>query len=96
MAVYAIGQLTIHNTDWMAEYGPRIAKLFEEHQGKVIARGEPTQLEGSADLPNVLISIEFPNREAAIGWYNDPENQELVKLRQQGSNFELLLVDGMS
>lgn len=95
MTAYAIGQLTIHNKDWMKEYTSKIGQLFAKYEGCVIAKGEPAQLEGKAPLPNLLITIEFPNREKAEGWYNDPENQQLIKLRQTGSDFELLLVNGI-
>jgi len=95
MAAYAIGQLTIHNTDWMQEYTEKIGAVIQQHGGRVVAKGQPQQLEGTAALPNVLISIEFPDSQAAYAWYQDPANQQLVNLRQSGSNFELLLVDGL-
>ncbi len=95
MSAYAIGQLTIINTDWMEEYTSRIAPLLSKYEGKIIAKGQPTQLEGTAETPNVLVTIEFPDRIAANNWYNDAENQQLVTLRQTGSHFELLLVDGV-
>ena len=41
----------------------------------------------------MLINIAFDSVEAAKGWYEDPENQALVKLRNSGSHFELLLLD---
>jgi len=95
MPVYAIGQLTIENKDWMEEYTAKIGPLLKKHQGRVIAKGEPSQLEGNAALPHLLITIEFPNSDAAHSWYDSPENQALVKLRQRGARFELLLVDGI-
>ena len=95
MTAYAIGQLTIHNTDWMQEYTDKIGAVIQKHGGRVVAKGQPHQLEGQADVPNVLISIEFPDSQAAKAWYQDPSNQQLVNLRQSGSSFELLLVDGM-
>ncbi len=95
MPAYAIGQLFIKNKDWLEEYTSKIGPLFEKHQGRIIAKGKPSQLEGQAELPQVLITIEFPNLTLAQAWYNDPDNQSLVKLRQTGSHFELLLVDGV-
>ncbi len=94
MPAYAIGQLFIKNKDWLEEYSSKIGPLLKKHQGHVIAKGKPSQLEGKAELPQVLITIEFPNLRLAHAWYDDPANQSLVKLRQTGSHFELLLVDG--
>lgn len=96
MTAYALGQLTIHNKDWMQEYTARIGPVLKKHGGEVLAKGQPTKLEGQADVPHVAICIAFPSMDAATAWYNDPDNQQLVALRQQGSNFELLLVDAVS
>lgn len=94
MTAYAIGQLTIHHTDWLEEYSAKIGPLLSRHGGRVLAKGQPSQLEGRAKLPNILITIEFPDSQAAKSWYQDPDNQALVRLRQSGSDFELLLIDG--
>ncbi|MCG8383667.1 MAG: DUF1330 domain-containing protein [Gammaproteobacteria bacterium] len=93
MSVYAIGQLTIHNRDWMPEYTQKIGALFEKHGGKIIAKSAPEALEGDAELPNISLIIEFPSTEAAKAWYDDPENQKLVALRQTGSDFNLQLIE---
>ena len=93
MSAYAIGQLTIHNRDWMPEYTQKIGPLFEKHGGKIIAKSTPEALEGETLLPHVSLIIEFPSTEAAKAWYNDPENQTLVALRQTGSEFNLQLIE---
>ncbi|NRB36906.1 MAG: DUF1330 domain-containing protein [Pseudomonadales bacterium] len=93
MTAYAIGQLTIHDSSWAEEYNQRIVPLLQRHGAQVLAKGQPQRLEGTAALPHVLINIAFPSADAARGWYNDAENQELVQLRNTGSSFELLLLD---
>lgn len=93
MTAYAIGQLTITNKDWMEEYTSKIGRVISKHGGVVITKGQPEQLEGKSNVPQVSIVIEFPNKTDAKSWYNDPDNQELVKLRNTGSSFELLLVE---
>jgi len=93
MTAYAVGELTVHNKDWMEEYTQKIGPLLKKHGGDVVAKGQPLRLEGSRELPNVSICIAFPSGDAARGWYNDPENQALVTLRQTGADFELLLVE---
>ena len=95
MTAYAIGQLTVHNSDWLEEYGSKIGGVIQRHGGQVIAKAKPEQLEGEATLPDALVTIAFPSMDDARGWYNDPDNQYLVELRQTGANFELLLIDGL-
>lgn len=95
MTAYASGQLTIHNTDWLEEYSSKISTVIQKHGGKVIARSTPVRLEGSSDVANVGIIIEFPDTEQANNWYQDPDNQTLVNLRNTGSDFELILIEGV-
>lgn len=94
MKAYAIGHLSIHHRDWMEEYTSHIVPLIHKHGGAIIAKGQPSRLEGKAELPDLGMCIEFPSKEAATAWYNDPDNERLIALRQSGSDLELLLVDG--
>ncbi len=95
MTVYASGQLTIQNTDWLEEYSSKISAVIQKHDGKVIARSAPVQLEGSNVMANIALIIEFPSTDKAHAWYQDPDNQALVKLRNTGSDFELILIEGV-
>lgn len=96
MSAYAIGYLTVRNKDWQAEYGPRQTEQLKKHQGKVLAAPGSAMavMEGDVKLPNAIVLIEFPSMEAAKGWYNDPDQAALIKLRQTGADFDLILVEG--
>jgi len=52
-------------------------------------------LEGTMPLPSVMVVLEFPTMEHARAWYHDPEYAPLIKLRQGGSEVELVLVEGV-
>jgi uncharacterized protein (DUF1330 family) len=52
-------------------------------------------LEGTTPLPNVMVVLEFPSLEQARAWYRDPEYAPLIKLRQSGSEIDLVLVEGV-
>ena len=96
MAAYVIGRVQIWNNDWVAEYGPKTAALVEKHGGKfLVRRGKMDKLEGKEALPNVVVVIEFPSMDKAKAWYNDPDYAPLIKLRQTGSDNELMVVEGL-
>ena len=95
MAAYAIGALTIHNTDWQKEYGEKMPALIKKHSGKVLARGPARQLEGQPLLGHAVVMIEFPTEEHAQAWNADPEHEQLRQLRRSGSNLDLMLVNGL-
>ncbi|NRR29154.1 DUF1330 domain-containing protein [Oxalobacteraceae bacterium] len=95
MAAYAIGSMTIHNTDWLQEYGEKMPALMREYGGKVLTRAAARRLEGEATLPGLVVTVEFPTLEQAQAWYDDPAHAAIRKLRQGKADFDLLLVDGL-
>lgn len=95
MAAYAIGSLTLHNTDWQQEYGTRMPALIQKHGGKILAKAATEALEGQALFPGIAVLIEFPSEQHAKAWNDDPEHVPLRKLRSSGANFDLALVNGV-
>ncbi len=96
MRAFVIGQMEIHNSDWMAEYFSIVPSLIQEHSGEFLVRGgDPTTLEGDDRLPDAAFVIEFPDRASALGFWNSEEFRPLVMLRQIGSSLNAILVDGL-
>ncbi|MFZ6748804.1 DUF1330 domain-containing protein [Undibacterium sp. Ren11W] len=95
MAAYAIGSITVHNTDWQKEYGEKMPALILRHQGRLLARSAPQKLEGDLQVGAMIVMIEFPTAEHAQAWYTDPEHEHLKQLRRSGADFDLLLVNGI-
>ncbi|MCM6777091.1 DUF1330 domain-containing protein [Nocardia sp. CDC159] len=81
MTAYAIAHL--HNVDRNAEivtYLRRIDATLAPFGGRFIVHGGRQQVaEGPAD--GTFIVIEFPDYEAAQGWYASPAYQEILPLR---------------
>lgn len=98
MAAYVIARVVeVRDTAWRAEYRPKLAPLVEKHGGKFLVRGSATKerLEGKEKLPSTIVVLEFPSMEDARAWYNDPDYAPLIKLRQSGSDTEVVLVQGV-
>ena len=96
MPAYLIGQVQVRNPSWVEEYGAKIQPLIKKYGGRYLVRsGKMETLEGSAPLPSVMVVLEFPSLEQARAWYKDPEYAPLIKLRQGGSDAELVLVEGL-
>ena len=63
-------------------------------EGRFVARGGRfTVLEGEWPNPRTVI-IEFPNREAAEGWYKSAAYQKIIGLRHDSSRGNLVILDG--
>ena len=55
--------------------------------------GDSEVLEG-AWTPDRLVVLEFPNREAALAFYDDPEYAPFRTLRQSVTDSSVVIVDG--
>lgn len=95
MTAYAIGFLKVHDPSWRAEYGARLPAVVARHGGQILAGGGPQEvLEGRPPASDAVVVLAFPDMERARDWYRDPDNAELVTLRQTGSTLDLLLIQG--
>ena len=62
---------------------------------EVLAFTEASEtIEGEAPGGRVVV-LRFPDKEAAMDWYQSPEYQAVVQLRISGSEGFALLCDGM-
>jgi len=76
------------------EYIDKIPSFINKHSGRYIVQGEvPTVVEGDW-TPERVVVIEFPTREHAEQFLQDPEVQPMFVLRQKTTTSKLLLVDG--
>ena len=96
MPAYLVGGVDVSDPAWVAEYGPKVEALVQKHGGRYLVRGgEMDVVEGTTPAARVMVVIEFPSLENARAWYNDPEYAPLIKLRQTGSEADIVLVDGL-
>ena len=94
MKAYVIALETIHDTAMFDEYRKGVPATLVPFDGRFVARGgKYTVLEGQWEHPRTVI-IEFPNREAAEGWYNSADYQQIIGLRHKSSHGNLVILDG--
>lgn len=91
MVHYVMGEITLTETAWVRRYLQEINLFIEKHGGCVLARSVNTEkIEGDRRLPTNVILVEFPTREAAAAFFDDPEYQPLRALRRAGSHSEFI------
>ena len=72
-----------------------VTTLVHKHGGSYIARtNNMERLEGSGDMPDLFVLVEWPSKEAAKAWYDDPDYQQYKQARQAGSSGGIMLVTG--
>ena len=94
MNAYLILDLTIHDFAQFSAYIEGIPRVLNKHSGRYIVQGvEPTVVEGDW-VPERVVVIEFPARENANAFLQDPDAKELFKVRHNSTTSKLILVDG--
>ncbi len=91
--VYAFVQITITSPETFAEYakaaGPAMAKYGATAQAMST---EPVRLEGDNPLPTRAVLLSFPDKDAALGWANDPDLQDTHALRRGSGTSDIVLL----
>ena len=92
MKYFVYGDIYLHNGDWVEEYISGINAFIEKHDGKVLSRSiNMEKVEGDRDLPTNVILVEFPNKQAALNFFEDPKYQPLRQTRLDGAVSEFTL-----
>lgn len=94
MSCYFVARITINDPAGYDAYLDGFDEAFAQHDGEVVAVDEsPRRLEGewSADR---LVLIRFPDEAAARRWYDSPEYQKLIQVREKAASAEIVLVTG--
>jgi uncharacterized protein (DUF1330 family) len=94
MKAYLVLDLSVNDLSGFRKYIDEIPAFIAKHSGKYIVRGvQPMPIEGDWK-PKRMVIIEFPEREKAEAFLNDPEIQDLFKVRHDTTTSKLVLVDG--
>ena len=95
--VYMFVNLEIEDKDTYLKYEKGFFPILKKHGGEFLTFDDSFRhLEGSEPLTGGRVIIfSFPSEEAADGWYNDPEYQEISKYRREATTTQLIRVKGM-
>lgn len=95
MAYYSVLAVTPSTDAWIPDYLPTANKLVAKHGGKYLARtADHEQVEGPAAPAALRIILEWPSKEAAVNFMNDPEYKPHLEARTAGSESFHFLIDG--
>lgn len=89
--------VTAHVRDragFMAGYAPAAAALVAKFGGKYVIRAPGAeQLEGAGGAGASVVVSEWPDKAAALAFWNSPEYAEAKKLREGMADVSVLLVE---
>ena len=96
MPAYVIAAVTdAWDQDKLAEYRDRNTEVVAAHGGRFVARGGAHEVFEGDWNPLRLVIIEFPDMDAARGWYESDAYAPLRELRRSASDTDIVIVDGI-
>lgn len=94
VALFVI-ELTVKNADKLKEYSTQTPAILKKYNGELLMKGKASQIHASTN-PSVaydtVVVFQFPSKEDAMGWYNSPEYQALLSLRDEAMDSSFKLV----
>ncbi len=92
MTQYVLAQLEVHDFETFKEYQTLADCAEAKHGGAAIAGGaDSVTIEGG--IQGVSVLLKFPDREAAMAWFNDPELAATHALRNKASKSTITLLN---
>jgi len=94
MTYYSVLDVTPTTDEWVADYIEPANRLVAQHGGKYLARtSSHERLEGQGEDASLRIVIEWPSKEAAVAFMNDPEYIPHLSARTAGSVSHHFLIE---
>lgn len=95
MSAYIVSRVNIHNREAMQRYMSEAPATVAAFGGRYLVRGNDVRaLEGAWEHERMVI-VEFPDKAAALAWYESEVYRPLRELRQQNASTVILLADGV-
>jgi uncharacterized protein (DUF1330 family) len=95
MSALFIAISTITDRDKLNQYLAGAPASLAGRELELLAFTESGEdVEGQAPGSRVVV-VKFPDKAAAMDWYNSPEYQAVVKLRIEGTDGFAMVCDGM-
>ena len=76
-------------------YARDVERTIEQFGGRYIVGTRDVDVREGSWRPPLVVVLEFGSLEAARAWYESDEYRELREIRRQGSETDLILVDGL-
>lgn len=94
MSYFSVLDVTPTNEDWIPDYIGPANRLVAQYGGKYLARtANHQQIEGQDNPAALRIIIQWPSKQAALNFMQDPEYVPHLAARTKGSVSHHYLID---
>ena len=91
---YLVANIRVTDAEKFQEFSGIAAPAIQKYGGKVLARG-PLGDRHEGDLSGTVMMIEFESKNAAERFYFSDEYQAAKAVREQCSDTDLMIIEGV-
>ena len=92
MAGYVIVDVEVRDPEGYKAYTDRVPATVAAYGGRFIVRGGAYETREGNWQPKRIVILEFPDIAAARAWYDSPEYQAILPIRQAHSHCNFLTI----
>jgi len=90
MAAYVIGNISVKDAEKWAEYKRGVPATIVPFGGELVLRGHRKAVLGGEHRHTDTVVIRFPAIEAVDEWFHSDAYQQLIPLRLQAADVDLI------
>ena len=91
---YVIAHIKVHDKEGLGKFAEMAGPVISEYGGKVLVRN-PTPEVREGRESGMAVIIEFESIETARNFYESEKYTEAKAVREEGSEADLILVEGV-
>lgn len=95
MSAYLVVDVTVHDAEKYKEYAKQVPPFVEKHGGRYLVRGGETTVQEGEWQPQRLVVAEFPSREHAEAFVNDPGYAPVAAIRHAAASTNMVIAEGI-
>ena len=91
MSACVIGHITVKDEEKWAQYRAQVPGTLAPWGAELLFRGQRAGILAGNHAHLDTVVIRFPDADTVDAWYNSPEYQALIPLRQQAADLDLVV-----
>ncbi len=91
MSACVIGHITVKDAEKWAQYRAQVPATLAPWGAELLFRGQRAGILAGNHGHLDTVVIRFPDTDTVDAWYNSPEYQALIPLRQQAADLDLVV-----
>ena len=94
MVAFYFGAHDIRDPKKFDHYLEQVVPMIERYGGRYLTKGNAHEVLEGDWHPERAVVIQFPDMASLKGWYNSPEYQPLIALRQSAAKDVMIALEG--